>query len=1118
MRIDQWLASLGLSEFSQRFAEHHIDATVLSELTDQDLRDLGIPIGHRKRMLRAIAELGPASLVATPRANESVPQDSAERRQLTVMICDLVDSTALSLCLDPEDMREVIRAYQAAFAGVISSYDGFICRFMGDGILAYFGYPRAHEDDAERAVRAGLDTVAAIARLETPTAAPLKVRVGVATGVVVVGDLIGEGASKEQAVVGDTPNLAARLQNLAAPGTVVISASTRRLAAGHFEYLDLGPVVLKGLPEPVQAWQVLGASGVKSRFEAEHGTTLPPLLGRDEEIDLLLRRWRDAAQGEGRVVILSGEPGIGKSHIALTLQERLRGEPHMLLRYFCSSLHTNSALFPFIDQLERAGSFERNDSPADKLAKLEGLLARSSVDFDRSVALLASLLSLPTTDRYQLPELSPQRRKQSTLSALLTQLEGLAASQPVLFVFEDAHWIDPTSLELLALTVPRVARLRVLLLITARPEFNPPWPSHAHVTTVSLTRLSRRHVTALIARVTTGKKLPEAIEDQILAHTDGVPLFVEELTKAVLESGYFQEHDGHYVLDRPGPLLAIPTSLHASLMARLDRLPSAKEVAQVGAAVGREFSYELLSVVAGLDKEKLDDALAQLVRSELVFARGELPQTVYTFKHALVRDAAYAGLLKSRRAQLHAAIAAALEQRFPEVLEAEPETQAHHLAEAGITDKAIEYWLRAGKRAAARSGNLEAIAHLRRGIEAVVHVPQGGARDRLELDLQFALGPCLIATQGPASIPAVATFACARELCERLRDPPEFLQIMFWLATASVVRGELPQAAELIGTLLQLAQARDDRAALINATRGRAMILLFMGRVVDAHKDIERAVAMFDASNETERLAARAAGQDAKAAGLALMSWALWILGQADKAVERMGAALERAEAVRHPHTQAYVRYYASILHSLRGEPALAYRHAERCLALSEEHGFQQWRGLSRAIRGISVTVLDPSSDRLDEVRAGFDEYRSAGYRLGITALEVLLCPLLLLRDQPEDALELIEQGLSTVNLNSERIFEAELYRLKARACIKRGARHAEDTAQSLLDQALTTARAQCARALELRAARDLAALWTDQGRLDEARGLLAPIYSRFTEGFDTADLKEATGLLDSLQ
>ncbi|MFB9268525.1 AAA family ATPase [Bradyrhizobium erythrophlei] len=1114
--IREWLASIGLSEYAGRFVENAIDLSVLGDLTEQDLKDLGVLLGHRRKMLRAIAELKGAPPPTIQIGSNPVSREGAERRQLTVMFCDLVGSSALSVRLDPEDLRAVIGAYHACIAEIITKSEGVIARYMGDGVLAYFGFPRAHEDDAEQAIRAGLLLVDAVANLKTDIGTTLQVRVGIATGMVVVGDLIGEGAAKEQEVIGETPNLAARLQALALPGTVLICESTRRLTEGQFEYRNVGPAIIKGWAEPLPAWEVLATSGVESRFEAQHKTRLTPPIGRDEEIDLLLRRWDKATHGEGSVVVLTGEPGIGKSHIALALQERLKETgPHITVRHFCSAHHTNSALYPYIRQLERAARFERTDSAAAKFAKLEALLVKSGADANEVVPPLANLLSLPLSDHYRVPELSPQKRKEVTLAAFLTQLNALAAQQPVFNIFEDAHWADPTSLELLTLTLERVPQLRVLILVTARPEFKPPWPGHAHVTTVSLTRLNRRNGAALIERVTAGKTLPEEVMDQILARTDGVPLFVEELTKTVLETGLLDERDNHYVLSRPLPSMAIPTTLHASLMARLDRLAPVREVAQIGAVVGREFSYELLSIVAGLPAERLEEALAQLVRSELVFCRGEIPRSVYTFKHALVRDAAYSGLLKSRRAGLHATIADAFEQRFPEIVETQPETVAGHLTEAGVFEKAVGYWLQAGRNAAMRSANLEAIAHLERGIEASVHLADGTQKDRMELDFQFALGPCLIATQGPASNKAVATFARARELCKRLGDPAEQLQIVFWLATASVIRGELPVAQETVAALLQLTEARGDRPALLNATRGQSMIRLFMGRLTDAREAIERAVAEFEASREDERLAARAAGQDAGVADLALMSWILWLLGHVDAAITRIDASVQRADAIKHPHSQAYACYYASVLHALRGETATAQRYADRCRVLSEEHGFRQWHGLAKAIQGICVTLLDPSSSAVGEIRAAMDEYRGAGYQLGITALYVLLCPALLLSHEYDAALALIEQGLVTTSRNSERIFEAELYRLKARALIIRGL---PDAGIELLQKALGTARSQHAKILELRAAIDLAALWMEQDRREEALKVLAPTYGWFTEGFETQDLKQAKALLDRLQ
>ena len=1110
----EWLASIGLSEYAQRFTENGIDLSTVRDLTEQDLKDLGVLLGHRRKLLRAIAGFDEGAPAPAETVIEPEPLDEAERRHLTVMFCDLVGSTALSARLDPEDMRTLIGEYHSRITEVISRYQGIIARYMGDGVLVYFGYPQAHEDDAEQAVRAGLALVDAVAKLPTDTDAALSARIGIATGVTVVRGLIHEGAAQEREAIGETPNLAARLQTLAEPGTVLICPNTHRLTGGYFDYRDLGPLTLKGWPAPVPVWQVVGTSGVESRFAAMHNTKLSPLFGRGEEIELLLRRWRHATQEEGRVVVLTGEPGIGKSHIALALDEQLQSESHITLRYFCSAHHTNSALFPFISQLERAAGFKHSDSPTEKLSKLDALVAQSTADPEH-VAVLASLFALPASDRCRLQELAPQKRKEKTLATLLAQLDGLAAQQPVLIIIEDVQWIDPTSLELLAATVEHVPQLRALLLVTARPQFMPPWPSYPHLTTISLRRLGRRDGAALVQQVTGGKTLPKEVMDQILAHTDGVPLFIEELTKTVLESKLLQEREGQYVLERPLPPLAIPTTLQASLMARLDRLSPVREVAQIGAVAGRDFHYELLNAVAGLPRERLNEALDQLVRSELIFRRGEIPHAVYTFKHALVRDAAYAGLLKSRRVHLHAAIANALEQQFPEIVQTQPETLARHLTEAGLIEKAIGYWLQAGKDAALRSANLEAIAHLQRGIEMTGQLPAGEAKDKSELDLQLALGPCLVATHGPAAGNALATFVRARELCERLGQPPEYLQVIFWLATASVVRGELPQALEAIAGLPSAAEARGNQPALLNGIRGQGMILMFMGQIVQAREALERAIQVFSASRESDKIAARTAGQDAGVSMLVLVSWVLWILGEVDEAVSRMAAALERADAVHHAHTHAYAWYYASVLHALRGEPAIAQGYAERCLAISEQHGFSHWLGLSRAIRGICAALLDASAGRLDEVKTSLEEYQRAGYRLGLTAQFVLLCPILLLRNEPEAALELIDHGLSIVSHNSERFFEAELYRLKARALLMRGA--AEIEAESLLDQALRTARSQQARSLELRAATDLARLWMNRDKRTEARNVLSSIFRCFSEGFDTRDLKEAKAVLDAL-
>jgi len=617
MDVADWLRKLGLEQYEPAFRANEIDERVLPRLTAEDLKDLGVSlVGHRRRLLDAIAALNPLSNPPLPGLVPGITGEGgvgaqAERRQLTVMFCDLVGSTALSAQLDPEDLRGIIGAYHRCVAEIVEGFGGFVARYMGDGVLVYFGYPQAHEDDAERAVRAGLACIDAVGRLEVKSA-KLQARVGIATGLVVVG-----GEVVEHDVAGDTPNLAARLQAMAEPDTVAISAGTHRLIGDLFEYRDLGPVEVKGIAAPVPAWQVLGPSGLVSRFEALRGAALSPLVGRDEEIGLLLHRWARAKAGEGQVVLVSGEPGIGKSRITAELEERLQAEPHIRLRYFCSPYHQDSALFPFIEQLDHAAGFAREDSSATKLEKLDTVLARAAPP-DEDVALLSDLLCLPCPERCPLPNLSPQGRRERTLEALLRQLEGVARQRPVVVVFEDAHWIDPTSRELLDLTVERVRSLPVLLIVTFRPEFQPPWIGQPQVTMLTLNRLDRRERSALVVRIAGGKALPDEVVDQIVDRTDGVPLFIEELTKSVIESGV--------------PLVGIPTTLHDSLMARLDRLASVRLVAQTGAAIGRDFSYTLLRAVSGLPEDELQASLARLVDSELVFPERDVPRCGLQFQ------------------------------------------------------------------------------------------------------------------------------------------------------------------------------------------------------------------------------------------------------------------------------------------------------------------------------------------------------------------------------------------------------------------------------------------------------------------------------------------------------
>ncbi|MBV8892391.1 MAG: AAA family ATPase [Acidobacteria bacterium] len=1113
MDIAAWLQGLGLVRYMPAFRDNEIDWQVLPKLTSEDLREIGVvAIGHRRKLLDAIAVLGasaPTAAVSAAVAGASAPAD-AERRQLTVMFCDLVGSTALSARLDPEDLREVIATYHRAVADVVRSLDGFVAKYMGDGVLVYFGYPRAHEDDAERAVRAGLGVTDVVGRLDVKSG-KLQARVGIATGLVVVGDLIGEGSAQEQAVVGETPNLAARLQALAEPNAVVIAAGTRKLVGNLFDYCDLGAIEVKGFDAAVPAWQVLRPSAIASRFRALRGSALTRLVGRDEEIDLLLHRWARAKAGEGQVALVSGEPGIGKSRLVAELSERLPAEPHFRLRYFCSPHHQDSALYPFIDQLGWAAGFARDDPPAARLEKLEAALARAAPP-DEDMAFLTDLMSLPASERYPLPNLSPQRKKERILEALIRQLEGLAYQQPVVIVFEDAQWIDPTSRELLDLVVERVRSLPALLIVTFRPEFQPSWTDQPQVTMLALNRLDRRDRTALVAQIAGGKALPDVVVDQIAERTDGVPLFVEELTKSVLESGLLREETDRYVLDRALPPLAIPTTLHASLLARLDRLAPVRRVAQIGAAIGREFSYELLRVVSRLPEDEMQAALARLVASELVFQCGTPPDAIYSFKHALVQDAAHGSLLRSARQQLHTQIAEALETHFPEMIENQPELFAQHYAEAGLAEKSAACWGKAGRRSVARAAIVEAAAQFQKGLDQLALLPETPERQRQELEFCSSLSAALRAAKGQGALETGHAYARARELWEHLGSPSEFVQIPYGQSRYYAHRGELDLAQRLDEDLLRLSNQRNDAAGLVLGHLSSGVNLMFTGMFASSRSHLEKALALYDPISH--RPLVHQAGVHPHVFAQAYLGNVLFCLGFPDQALGRSQANIVEAMRLAHPPSLAGGLAIGVRLLSLVGDDAALDGWINQLVAVSTEQGFPHWRTQGAIYRGWIKVKNGDVTKGMSLLRSGLTAYRASGVELFVPHYIDLLAAACELAGQVEDGLALLDDALQIVERTGECWFAAELYRHKGQLLLRQG--HAE-AAGELYRKALSIARKQEAKLWELRAAGSLTRLRRDQGRHAEARDLLAPVYGWFTDGFGTPDLKEARELLGRL-
>ncbi|RXH33484.1 adenylate/guanylate cyclase domain-containing protein [Bradyrhizobium zhanjiangense] len=1120
MNIAEWLHGLGLERYSQAFQDAEVTPEVLPELTENDLRELGLPLGPRKTVLKAIHALAPGSrpIPVEVRASAGQPKlplpSEADRRQLTVMFVDLVGSTALASGRDPEELRDLMQAYHNTVAGEITRFEGHVAKLLGDGVLAYFGWPRAHEDEAERAVRAGLRISKAVAALTEPAGAALAARVGIATGLVVVGELIGEGEARERSVIGETPNLAARLQGLAEPGGVVVADSTRRLIGEAFIYQDLGTVPLKGFPGPVQAWLVLGEGVAESRFDAQHGMSTTALIGRDQELALLLDRWEQAKGREGQIVLLGGEPGIGKSHLVRALRDRLAGVPHTCLSHFCSPFHINSALYPIVGLLERAARIRREDPSEEQLDKLEALLTLATDDIRGSAPVLADLLAIPTGERYSPLELSPHQKKERTFQALLEQIKGLAAKRPVLAIYEDVHWADPTTLELIDRAVDEVQRHSILMIVTFRPEFVPRWTAHGHVAALFLSRLGRRQGTAVVDRITGGKLLPHEVLEQILAKTDGVPLFVEELTKTVLESGLLKDRGSYYELVGPLPPLAIPTTLQDSLMARLDRLAPVKEVAQIAACIGREFGYNLLKAVTPLSEDALQRAIDELLEAELIFRRGVPPDVGYTFKHALVQDIAHESLLKSKRQQIHTRIAAALEEHFPARAEMEPETIALHLAEAGLAAKAVGYWLQAGRNAAGRSANLEAITHLSRGLEALKAYPEGLERDRQELALQTAIGGPLIAIHGYTSPQLGTAFSRAHALCYELDDVDALFATLSGKYIFHFVRGDYRAMQSLVAEARLAAERTGDMALELGAHRLAALTAMHAGDFLTARSEFETILSRYDPV--AHRPAPVHYVHDPKASALPYLAVVLWVLGYPDQALRTSRAAFEYAAELNQTNLTAHVAVYGGAGPAeLTGDVAAVRAHADAIIDLADQHSLNYWRLSGLILRGWAMAQEGDAEKGLALMRQGLNDRAGLGASWYQVRYLCMLASAYLQLGDGEKGLAALTEAKDLAARNDEHMWEAEVACVEGELRRIRGAPVGE--VEAYLQTALNVARRQSAKSLELRAAMSLARLWRDEGRLIEARDLLASAYRWFTEGFETPDLLAAKALTAEL-
>jgi class 3 adenylate cyclase/predicted ATPase len=1032
----------------------------------------------------------PTSIIPAPSTQETPPlhpespagtshAPEAERRQLTVMFCDLVDSTQLSGRLDPEEYRDVVRAYQATSTEVIQRYDGHIAQLLGDGLLIYFGYPLAHEDDAQRAVRAGLGMVAALGDLnqglQQAKGIQLAIRIGIHTGLVVIGEMGGQG-HQEQLALGEVPNISSRIQGLAESNTIGISATTYRLVQGFFDCQALGEQALRGVSQSIAVYRVLRASGVYSRLDVAQTKGLTPLVGRESEVTLLLERWEQAKAGQGQVVLLTGDPGIGKSRLVQMLKEHVAHEPHS--RWECRSAEysQNTALFPLTDLFQRLLQFHTEDTPDAKFGKLEHALSQYRLPLEESVQLFAPLFSLPIPEhRYAPLNVSPQRQRQKTLETIVAMLLELAEHQPVLFILEDLHWTDPTTLEFLNRLIEQIPTTSILTVLTCRPYFQPAWHHRSYITEMTLNHLSHTQVEQIVTSMTDGKTFPAEVLQQIITKTDGVPLFVEELTKAILESGSLKEIDTHYELTGSLSTFAIPATLQDSLMARLDRLMTGKVIAQLGATIGRQFSYELLQKISQLDGLTLQRELGRLVEAELVYQRGVLPQATYVFKHALIQDAAYESLLKSTRQHYHRRIAQVLEEQFAETAETQPELLAHHHTEAGLLEQAVDYWHKAGQIAVQRSAHMEAIAHFRQGLALLQTLPASLQRTQHELLLHITLGGSLIAVKGYGATEVGETYTSARQLCQSLEAPHQLFSALRGLCGYYNVRAEYQMAHALGEQLLTLGQQLQDSAMLMAAHRALGTTLFAMGRLDAAHLHLAQGIALYD--RQPQRASAFLYGENTGVVCGSHDTWVLWHLGFPDQGLTRSRETVSLAHQLAHPFSLVHALSAAARFHQLRREERCTQHCVETVLSLAQEQGFAQWIAFGACYHGWALAQQGDGKAGIEQITQGLRAYRATGAESGRSAFLALLAETYGIMGQPEAGLTVLTEALTLADTTGTGWCEAELYRLKGALLLQLSSDN-QAKAEACYQHALDIARNQQAKSLELRATTSLARLW----------------------------------------